>query len=149
MKIYQSLADASLYKTVAIIPEQVMFGLALARDPSLRNSAETQRNLRLGMEFCQVFRGLVEPAVGVPQGRSAAAIAAGIRELPEFTQWQDEIGTVRQTIGALLENGETTSKELDTATDVLRRFATFAKQRLSAALEAEHAKRSVVRDEWH
>lgn len=106
MRTYQSLADASLYRTIAIVPEQVMFGLVLAKASALRDSQETRRNLELGQLFCQVFLGVSEEDGDyMPKSRAAAAIAAGIRELPDerLDHWRDPIKRVSETIADLLE----------------------------------------------
>lgn len=140
MKIYQSLADASLYRTVALIPEQVMFGLALARDPSLRVLPETRRNLELGREFCEVFTHLSTPGeVYHPTTSSAATIAAGIQELnsAELPKWHPQIASVKSLIDAILIGEEPSSEGIDLASQTLRSFASFAKQKLSSISDSE------------
>ena len=145
MRIYQSLADASLYRTMALIPEQVMFGLALAKDPSYRSSPETKRNLELGKEFCEVVCELSGPrrAEFVPKSPSAAAIAAGVWELDDASlkRWNESLGSVCSTLTAVLSNVELQDQDLDKAIETLRNFSGFAKQRLSSSIESEHLQR--------
>lgn len=140
MKIYQSLADASLYRTIALIPEQIMFGLTLARDPEMRQSPETDRILRLGREFCDVFQRVSTPEQPYePPTSSAATIASGIRELeqPLLTEWQGKIGAVKTLIDDLLLGEDPDPARIDGANKALKDFASTAKRRLSVISDSE------------
>jgi hypothetical protein len=145
MRIFQSLADASLYRTMALIPEQVMFGLALAKDPVLKASPETTRNLEIGREFCEVLCRLSGPdrAHFIPKSPSAAAIAAGVWELDDesLKRWNSSLSSVCQTVNAILSNKSLPASDIDSAIGTLRDFSGFAKQRLSASIESEHLQR--------
>ena len=145
MKIYESLAEASLYRTVALIPEQIMFGLALSTKPDLRSSPETFRNLEHGREFCEVFWHLsTEGADYRPPTASAATIAAGIQALPseELPRWTEPLGTVKHLIEDILAEHYAEIEQIDEANRILQSFASFAKQQLSGIRESEQLRRA-------
>lgn len=141
MRIYQSLAEASLYRTVALIPEQAMFGLALAADQTFRSSDEAQKSLTLGKEFCAVFQLLTTEGSGyAPTTSSAATIAAGILELPpaDLAKWRTPLGRVQVVIEEVLAGRDTQLEQLSEAIRHLEQFAMFAKQNLPGVVENEH-----------
>lgn len=145
MKIYQSLADASLYRIVALIPEQIVFGLALATDRTHRASDETRRNLELGREFCEVFHHVSQRGEGYrATNGSTATIAAGIQELPaaNLWEWHDRMFLVKGVIEGLLAGAETENQKLEAANEILLGFAAFAKQTLSSVSAAEDLQRA-------
>ena len=146
MKIYQSLYDASLYRTVALIPEQTVFGLALATSGA-RNSAEAQESLRLGKEFCEVLEAFVaEGKEFRPATSSAATIAAGLQELPEseLPKWRGPFSDVRALLNSVLSGTSVDETAVKAASGTLQGFASFAKQRLSLMSDPEH-----LRLAWH
>ncbi len=143
MNIHQSLAQASLYRAVALIPEQAAFGLALARTPE-RKDPETDRSLKLGQRFCELFLEVASNHEPHPDSEQDATIISGLRELADpdkLVRWQEQMTTVKDVIEAVLRGAELSEDEMSRAGAMLRDFATEAKQRVSLAAEAEHLRR--------
>lgn len=146
MNIHRSLAEASLYRAVALIPEQAAFGLALATSQE-RTNPETRRSLELGLRFCELFLNVAHERASETESEQDAAIVFGLTELlkeldaSELRNWSSSIDEVRSTIGALLTNEDATTANVAKAGKILRSFATTARQNVALVSEGELLRR--------
>ena len=140
MTIFQSLSDASVYRTVALIPQQTMFALILAGDDKHKNAENTRRSLALGHEFCDVFGRVAQgPSSFHPATSSEARLAAGIKELPqtELLQWAEPIHQVQSVIARLLAGESVSEQLLLQSSAALDQFASFAKSAIPLSHEGD------------
>jgi len=141
MKIYQSLADASRYRAGALIPQQILFGLALASDAKLRLLDETRNDLRLGQEFCVVFESLASKGRAFePDSESAATIASGIGEFVSETdigRFREPLRDTKGVFDDLLANREADPARIRAASRTMERIADLAKAKLRRRSDSE------------
>lgn len=145
MNIQRSLAEASVYRALALIPEQAAFGLALASS-SEKDNPETKRSLELGQKFCDLFLDVITrgATATLPDSEQDAAILFGLKELPieELSTWNAKIIDVKRTIDALLADQMLPTSEVSRAGQTLRDFAATARRSVSLANEGELLRRA-------
>ena len=144
MRIHQALVQASDITAFSFVPDQIRFGLVLARLHDARFSEQIASSMRLAKSFLSTLDQIAENRSTAPEssGVPGAILAETLRERlsrDDLSQWTQVFVTLSAVVDEVTLSTNVPDERIDAATRGLDDFAQFAKSIVARQTQAAEA----------